>query len=296
MKIIYTNNHRQHDPNGSDSQGQRYKTTEIPQRAEVIMAALQAAQLWQVIAPEDFGMRPILAVHTQDFINLLSGNGVDSPIPPGAWQAAYWSAMCALAGAKILEEGEHTAFVVCRPPGHHATRDSHGGFCYLNNAAIAARRLQPRVAILDIDYHHGNGTQEIFYDDPNVLFCSIHAHPEDSQPPALGFPHERGIGPGRGYNANWILPKMTGDDEYLITLERVLARICDFKPRYLIVSAGFDTTADDHVGGFMLSQVGIQSIGARIANLKLPTLIILEGGYQIQTLGANVVAFLKEFE
>jgi acetoin utilization deacetylase AcuC-like enzyme len=296
MKIIYSNNHLQHDPNNRKSQGQFYQTTEIPQRAEVILTALQNAQFGQVIAPEDFGIGPIQAVHTQDFINFLSGNGVESPIHPGTWQAAYWSAMCAVTGAKILEGGELSAFALCRPPGHHATRDAHGGFCFLNNAAIAASQLQPRVAILDIDYHHGNGTQEIFYNDPNVFFCSLHAHPDEGHPQRLGLPNERGDGPGKGYNHNWILPKMVEDRDYLATLDRALEKINGYQPQYLIISAGFDTAADDPVGGFLVSQTGIQSISARIASLKLPTLIILEGGYQIETLGMNVVAFLKEFE
>jgi acetoin utilization deacetylase AcuC-like enzyme len=295
MKIIYSSNHVQHDPNQQHSSGQTYKSKEIPRRAEVILAAVQTEQLGQVIEPEDHGLRPILAVHTQDFINLLSGNGVESHIPPGAWQAAYWSAMCAVSGAKELEKGECSVFALCRPPGHHASRNNHGGFCYLNNAAIAAHILQPKVAILDIDYHHGNGTQEIFYNNPNVLFCSLHAQPDDSRPGALGFPRERGTGAGKGYNSNWILPRMAKDREYLAILDQALESIYSYHPRYLVVSAGFDTAEDDPVGGFSVSQSGIQSIGARIASLKLPTLIILEGGYQIETLGANVVAFLKEF-
>jgi acetoin utilization deacetylase AcuC-like enzyme len=295
MKIFYSSNHVLHDPDHLYAQGRASRTTEIPERAEVILTALQAAQFGQVIEPDDFGMEPILAVHTQDFIDLLSGNGIESPIATGTWQAAYWSAMCAVSGAKGLEAGDRSVFALCRPPGHHATRNHHGGFCYLNNAAIAAYQLQPRVAILDIDYHHGNGTQEIFYSDPGVFYCSLHAYPEESHPQPFGLPRERGAGPGKGYNSNWILPKMVQDGEYLRTLEQALEIINDYQPRYLIVSAGFDTAVDDPVGGFLVSPGGIQSIGARIASLKLPTLIILEGGYQLETLGTNVVTFLKEF-
>ncbi len=206
-----------------------------------------------------------------------------------------------------------TAYALCRPPGHHAAADLYGGFCYLNNAAIAARslaseagatRLPPdkggavaptKMAILDIDYHHGNGTQEIFYADPSVLFCSLHAHPDDDYPYYWGEADERGEGAGEGYNRNWPLPQETDDAVYLAALDEALAVIRAFAPRYLVVSAGFDIAAGDPVGGFNVTREGFNAIGRRIAALSLPTTIVQEGGYLLETLGENAAAFLRAF-
>jgi len=165
----------------------------------------------------------------------------------------------------------------------------------LRNAAIAARSLGKQVAILDIDYHHGNGTQLIFYDDPSVLFCSLHADPDDDYPYYWGGAQERGSGAGTGFNHNWPLPQDTGDDAYLAALDEALAVITDFAPRYLVVSAGFDTIAGDPVGGFNLSTPGLRAIAKRIAALGVPAVIVQEGGYLLERLGESVVAFLSPF-
>jgi len=236
---------------------------------------------------------------------------VETPFLEGTWEAAYWSAQAALTAADWILSGERAAYALCRPPGHHALADQCGGYCYLNNAAIAARYLQhsplpagdgsgvgERIAILDIDYHHGNGTQEIFYADPTALYVSLHAHPDIEYPFFWGGAEERGEGPGAGYNLNLPLPKGTTDDEYMAALDQALAAIGEYAPRCLIVSAGFDIAAGDPVNinaGFAVTRAGFQRIGQRIATLDIPKLIIQEGGYGLEPLGGNAVAFLQAF-
>jgi acetoin utilization deacetylase AcuC-like enzyme len=227
---------------------------------------------------------------------------VETPFLEGTWDAAYWSAQVALTAADWIAGGARVAYALCRPPGHHALADQCGGYCYLNNAAIAARHLQSgqpavsRVAVLDIDYHHGNGTQEIFYADPTVFYVSLHAHPDIEYPFFWGGAEERGEGPGEGYNLNLPLPKGTTDDEYVEALDQALAAIRDYAPRYLVVSAGLDIAAGDPVNinaGFAVTREGFRRIGQRIAALEMPKLIIQEGGYDLEQLGENVVAFLE---
>jgi len=184
---------------------------------------------------------------------------------------------------------------LCRPPGHHAATDLYGGFCYLNNAAIAARHLGSQVAILDIDYHHGNGTQEIFYSDPTILYCSLHADPDEDYPYFWGSASERGEGPGEGYNRNWPLPQKINDEDYLNTLDEALETISRFAPSYLVVSLGLDIGDGDPVGGFSISLEGFSQISQTIAVLNIPTLIVQEGGYLLDTLGQNATAFLQHF-
>jgi acetoin utilization deacetylase AcuC-like enzyme len=236
--------------------------------------------------PEDFtGLRDY---YTYDY---------EDPILEGTWDAAYWSAQCALTAADLVRKGEPIAYALCRPPGHHAMPDRYGGFCYLNNIAIAARSLQGDgpVAILDIDYHHGNGTQAIFYDDPAALFCSLHADPNVDYPFFWGRADERGDGPGMGLNHNWPLPLRTDDATYLAALDEALHAIADFAPRYLLVSLGLDSAEGDLIGKFRITTDGFRKIGRRIAALKLPTVIVQEGGYRVETLGENAVAFLGAF-
>jgi len=235
--------------------------------------------------------------------------GSGSPILADTWLAAYWSAQCALTAADLVRNGKRVAYALCRPPGHHAAADLYGGYCYLNNAAIGVRYLQglrgpgtPRMpgpliktAILDVDYHHGNGTQLIFYSDPSVLYCSIHVHPDEDYPYYWGDAAEIGAGPGQGTNHNWPLPRGSGDVQYLAVLEEALAVIGEFSPDYLVVSVGFDLVEGDPEGGFRVSTGGLSEIGRQIARLSLPTLLVQEGGYRLDRLGADAVAFLQAF-
>lgn len=215
-------------------------------------------------------------------------------IVEGTYPAALASANCALSAAQAVADGEWSAFALCRPPGHHAGKDYAGGYCFINNAAVAANWLSAKgqVAVLDIDYHCGNGTQDIFYERDDVLTISIHADPDFEYPHFIGFAGERGRGRGFGFHHNFPLSKGTGDAEYLRTLEQALTLIREFKPAALVVSAGMDIYADDPLGTVKVSTQGIGEIGRRIASLGLPTVIVMEGGYANQALGRNILALL----
>jgi acetoin utilization deacetylase AcuC-like enzyme len=219
-----------------------------------------------------------------------------TPIFELTWQVAYWSAQVALSAAARVHQGAPVAYGLCRPPGHHASAGAYGGFCYLNNVAIAAEWLVAsghRVAIADVDYHHGNGTQSLFYDRPDVFFCSIHADPADDYPFYWGYAAEQGHGPGEGYNLNLPLPLGTGPFGYMPALEQALSAIRHFAPDTLLISLGVDTEAGDPVGSFQLDQAAFGHIGAAFASLERPAVVIQEGGYLLPAIGANVVAFFQ---
>jgi acetoin utilization deacetylase AcuC-like enzyme len=215
----------------------------------------------------------------------------------GTYAAARVSADCALSAAETVAQGERSAFALCRPPGHHAGRDYAGGYCFLNNAAIAANWLSARgrVAILDIDYHCGNGTQDIFYERADVLTISIHADPNFEYPYYAGYAAEMGVGAGLGFHRNFPLAKGSGNTCYLATLDEALGLVRDFEPRFLVVSAGMDIYADDPLGTIQVTTDGIHEIGKRIAALDLPTVVVMEGGYNNDMLGKNMVTFLSSF-
>ena len=219
------------------------------------------------------------------------------PIMKETYHAALGSANCALSGAKAIAEGEHAAFALCRPPGHHAGRSFCGGYCYFNNASIAADWLSKmgKVAILDIDYHAGNGTQDIFYERGDVLTISIHADPDSEYPAFCGYADETGAGKGSGLHRNFPLPAGTDDKQYLSALEKATLLIQSFIPEYLVLSAGMDLYSGDPLGKFKVTRDGIHQIGTRIAKLGLPTLIVMEGGYNNAALGENIAALLGEF-
>lgn len=344
MHIVHSEHHRLHATAGLRPDEHPSVRAEVPERAEVILRALQAAGLGPLTSPIDHGLDPILAVHDPELVEFLRtlydrytdqfgtseravypdtfavrparrkpagllgqlghyAFSVDCPVVEGTWTAAYWSAQCALTAADLVRSGERAAYALCRPPGHHAAADLFGGFCYLNNAAIVARHLQAgspagaRVAVLDVDYHHGNGTQSIFYADPSVLYCSLHADPDAEYPYYWGAADERGEGAGDGFNRNWPLPPQTDDATYVSVLDQAVDAVRAYAPRYLVVSAGFDIAEGDPVaiGGFGISTDGVGEIGRRIARLGLPTIIVQEGGYGLERLGDDVVAFLQPF-
>jgi acetoin utilization deacetylase AcuC-like enzyme len=222
---------------------------------------------------------------------------LSAPIMAGTYQAALASANCALSGAKAIAEGERVAFALCRPPGHHAGRSFCGGYCYFNNASTAADWLSKmgKVAILDIDYHAGNGTQDIFYERGDVLTISIHADPDTAYPSFCGYADETGAGKGSGLHRNFPLPAGTNDKRYLSTLDEAIALIQSFDPEYLVLSAGMDLYSGDPLGKFKVTRDGIHKIGTRIAQLGLSTLVVMEGGYNNDALGENIAALLGEF-
>jgi acetoin utilization deacetylase AcuC-like enzyme len=216
-----------------------------------------------------------------------------TPLTSATFSAASRSAACAVAAAHAVRSGLTHAYALCRPPGHHAQRDLFGGYCYFNNAALAASRLRGRGAIIDIDFHHGNGTQAIFERDPDVLFISIHGDPREFYPYFSGFSTERGEGKGEGATLNLPLPAGCDAQEYLRVLRsRALTTARKFDPRWLIISAGFDTHRDDPIGEFALATADYFEIGAELGRMGLPTVVVQEGGYATAVLGKNVVSFL----
>jgi acetoin utilization deacetylase AcuC-like enzyme len=223
-----------------------------------------------------------------------------TPLTPGTWAAARTGADCALTGAKLLSDCERSAFVLTRPPGHHAGSDFFGGYCFLNNAAIAAQALLDkgckRVAILDVDYHHGNGTQEIFYARGDILFVSMHADPLTDYPFFLGHADETGEGKGQGFNVNLPLPQDVSSIDWFATLDVAIKRVRDFNADAIVVSLGVDTFEGDPISHFNIATNDYPKLGSAVAKLNLPTLWVLEGGYAVAEIGMNVGATLTGFE
>lgn len=304
---------------------------ERPVRVDRITAAIGSLPGLEFVKTTDHGEQPILAVHDSDFVHYLKricsslepGRAVYpyvfpirlrerrpvdeevqagyycidtfTPLTKNAYAAARAAVDCALTGSDLLKKGERLAYSICRPPGHHAERRVYGGFCYFNNAAVAAQALcaDGRVALLDIDFHHGNGTQDIFYDRADVMTLSIHGDPSYAYPYFAGFQDETGEGAGEGFNFNYPLAEGVGDDEYLQVLETALSRIEQFDPRYLVLSVGLDIAKGDPTGAWTISPDGLERIGGAIAGLGIPILAVQEGGYDIRVLGRNATRFLR---
>ena len=309
-------------------------TPETPPRLSAILQVLERQKAFSVklSEPEPIRQDQLQSVHRPDYLNFLSKTsskakifdiGMPSVFPIGSvhvsrdllgfegllgtyffdtsatimentYSAAMESAACALAAAKCAVKGDNLSLALCRPPGHHAGSAYGGGYCFLNNAAIASVYLQSvlgKVALVDIDFHHGNGSQDIFYETDQVLYVSIHGHPEDYFPYFWGFSSEKGHGPGKGFNFNFPL-REGGSSTYLKTLETATEVVADFKPHALVLSAGFDTFHEDPIGDFRLHQKDFESIGRVISKLDRPTIIVLEGGYFIPELGNNFLALI----
>ena len=250
------------------------------------------------VIPETFALRTLHTCPTQ----LLRQSGyycfdAQTPIVEHTYVAAIEAAGCALSGADLLREGHPSVYALCRPPGHHAGHSLYGGYSYLNNAAIAASHLsqEARVALVDIDYHHGNGTQDIFYNSDQVLFISIHADPNRAYPFYCGYPEEQGAGAGCGFNHNFPLPPRVDDALYLQVLDKALEIVQNFAPDYLVVSAGVDIYVDDPLGDFDFSLEGFTTIGRQLSALDLPTLLVQEGGYNTQKIGQAILNLLDSF-
>jgi acetoin utilization deacetylase AcuC-like enzyme len=223
-----------------------------------------------------------------------------TPLMSGSWMAAREGAACALAAAQAVSTGESSAVALTRPPGHHAGKAYMGGYCFLNNAAIAAQHLRTqglqRIAVMDIDYHHGNGTQAIFDERSDVYTLSIHGDPQTEYPFFLGHADERGTGIGEGFNMNFPLPKGTAFETWYEILQRALQVIADFSPQALVVPLGLDTYEGDPISGFKLKSAHYLQVGRALASLRLPTVFTLEGGYAVADFGINTVNVLEGFQ
>lgn len=312
MKIIYSDKHIQHNPPFEIYDGIKESYAEKPERVISIVNFLRKKGIREIIAPNDFSLDYIYDIHQKEYVQFLQNRSntlpkdkvlypsyfimdTYTPIVGKTFDAAKSSVDVALTGAKCILDGEKIVYSLCRPPGHHAENKVMGGYCYFNNAAIAASYLSKheKVAILDIDFHHGNGTQSIFYDRNDVLYISIHADPRFKFPYSSGFKDEEGRGKGLGFNKNYPLPLGITNVEYLKTLLKTLRDIKDFNPKFLIVSAGFDTYEKDPIGGFKLTIPFYKIIGENIKSLNLPTLVVQEGGYAIDALGEIAYNFLQ---
>jgi acetoin utilization deacetylase AcuC-like enzyme len=337
MKVIFSEMQKKHSPGTMLSSGAPQPNPEVPERADALLAAAVLSGL-RLEEPDEHGMDALAAVHTPEYLHFLQNihtrwqripeaskdvmpnvhptrrDGAypasavgqvgwhvfdaGCPITADTWESARMSAMTAVHAAKEVAAGAAACYALCRPPGHHAGRETAGGFCYLNNSAIAAQELRSRhgrVAVLDVDVHHGNGTQDIFYDRADVLTVSIHADPVRFYPFFWGHANERGEGAGLGYNFNLPLPRRSGDEDYLRALDRALDRIAAFAPGALVVALGLDAYEDDPFEGLAVSTPGFGRLAERIAALGLPTLIVQEGGYLNDALGDNLESFLRSF-
>jgi acetoin utilization deacetylase AcuC-like enzyme len=325
-----------HHPRSYLSRGQMREPQEVPERAARLVKAAHSLG-FEVREPADFGTAPIAAVHDMNYLRFLEeahaqwkrmpedwGDEVmsnvyvrdpnplrgvlaqaarylaDGSCPVGAntWRSAYWSAQSALAAAATVNDGARASYALCRPPGHHARADAAGGFCYLNNAAIAAQSLRsrfPRVAILDTDMHHGQGVQEIFYGRDDVLYISIHGDPTNFYPVVAGYEDERGDGAGEGYNVNLPMPHGASEDVFFERVDAALRVLRRFEPDALVLALGFDIYKDDPQSKVAVSTEGFGRLGAAIGALDLPSVIVQEGGYHLASLEDNARAFFGGF-
>ena len=340
MITVFSQQHLLRDARTELSGGQLISPHECPQRAQMVLERVRAVGLGEVKAPQRFGLEPVLRVHDAGFVDFLStawadwvaaGNrgeaipdcwparrmsqhrptgiagrlgfyamAAETSITAGSWEAAAAAADVALSGASLIGGGARAAFALCRPPGHHAARDLFGGYCFLNNAAIAAQHLRDhgaaRVAILDVDVHHGNGTQDIFYDRSDVLYVSLHGDPSEEFPYFSGYADETGSGAGQGYTLNLPLPPGTAFGTWRSALDAALGRIRAFSADALVVSLGVDTFAGDPISSFKLQSADFTTYGAMIGGCALPTLFVFEGGYAVAEIGVNAVNVLNGFE
>lgn len=338
MKAVYSEKHRSHDPQFYLVRGVVKKTTEQPERADRLLKGLAAGQ-HRLVEPVAFGQGPRLRVHSVEYLNFLAEAwdawsalpdagpemipnihpvrhaatypthivgrlgwhtaDTAAPIGPGTWAGACAASDVAVTAAQLVMDGEDAVYALCRPPGHHAYRDLAGGFCFLNNSAIAAAHLRlahERVVILDVDVHHGNGTQGIFYERSDVYTISIHADPTAYYPFVWGYAHERGEGAGLGSNLNIPLPLGTRDDGYMQALGKAATAIKAFAPGALVVALGLDASEHDPLAGLAVTTDGFRRIGEAIARMGLPTVFVQEGGYLSDILGQNLTAVLGGFE
>jgi acetoin utilization deacetylase AcuC-like enzyme len=334
MRMFFDDRQRAHAPTQELHNGGFTTYAEMPARVDAILAALgpvetpadrgeaailavhspayvtflkDAARLWREAGrtgdaiPYAFpirGRRPLGLTRIDAMIGAHSFDAT-TPITPDSWAASYGSAQSALAATHAVLEGDGAAFALCRPPGHHAGADYCGGYCHLNTAAIAAQAARDagvaRVAILDIDYHHGNGTQDIFYDRGDVFYASVHADPRTDYPFFWGHADETGDGDGRGATLNLPLPHGTTIDAFRAAQTTALDAIAAFDPGLLVVSFGADTWEGDPISHFALTTPDYAVLARDIAARGWPTAIVMEGGYAVDALGHNVDSFLRGF-
>jgi acetoin utilization deacetylase AcuC-like enzyme len=326
MRVIWNPGHILHVPPLEVEEGVITPPFEVPVRFDAIRRSLDAASGFTFEEPPPIAVEELFALHDADYVAYLREGA--SPIPSvfpygptartcsprtrrgtycfdtytpilsGTFEAAFGGAAAALHGAEILASGtERVLYVLTRPPGHHAERARCGGYSYLNNAALAANRLAKLgpVALLDLDVHHGNGTQHLFFERDDVLSVSLHGDPVHLYPFFSGFEDETGTGAGLGFNVNLPLPAASTPREYEPALAAALERIAKFRPAFLVVPFGADAHEADPIGGMKLPTEHFAEMGRAVWTLGLPTLVVQEGGYNLDVLGPSVAAFLGAF-
>jgi len=340
MRIIYSEDHKLRDAKTELHGGLLVTPFEGPFRAEWILAALRERGFADIVAPKPHGLETALKVHDAGYLDFLSkawrlwkasgaegeaiatslpvrrstlrvpndidgmlgyyANATETSITDGTYEAALAAMRCALEGADWLAAGNRFAFALCRPPGHHAGIDLFGGYCFINNAAVAAERLlehgAKKVAILDVDFHHGNGTQDITYQRGDIFFASLHGEPADAFPYFWGYADETGSGPGEGCNANYPLPRGTAWPAWSAALADALARIKASGAEAIVLSLGVDTFERDPISFFKLTSEDFGRMGTMIAAAGLPVLTCMEGGYGVPEIGLNVANVLTGLE
>ncbi|WP_251976210.1 histone deacetylase family protein [Salinicola avicenniae] len=334
MKTFFHDDQLLHQPQTYFSRGKMRQPQEVRDRAEHLLSAAKRLG-FEVQSPVDHGVAPLRAVHSLPYLRFLESahrrwhelgedwgeevisnvfvrspnalRGIlaeaaryladgSAPVGQHTWQAAYWAAQSAVAGAEALLAGERTAYTLSRPPGHHSGIDSAGGFCFLNNAAIAAQHLTsryPRVVVLDTDMHHGQGVQEIFYERADVMYISIHGDTTNFYPAVSGFEDERGRGEGLGYNLNLPMPHGSPESVFFARLAEARQAIELFEPDALVLALGFDIHEQDPQAKVAVSTEGFGRLGREVAALDLPTLVVQEGGYYLEGLEENAVSFFE---
>ncbi len=338
MKLVFDERQLLHAPQEYFRQGAFIPHPEQPQRATLLREALLAAG-HEEVAPADHGRAAIEAVHTPGYVRFHEtawsrwvaekgsdlpavpnyhsfrgisrvpkgvigelgyySSGTSCPIVAGTWEAIYWSAQSVIDAAERLLAGDDLIYALCRPPGHHAHADCSNGFCFFNNAAIAAHHLTrryDRVALVDIDTHAGDGSMEIFYERGDVFFASLHTDPSDYTPYFLCYPDERGQGAGEGCTVNAVLEPGSDAETALAVFETMMQQVEAFRPEALVVSLGFDMAEDDPLSLIGMTTAGFETMAHRLIGLGLPTLLVQEGGYLGPSLTNNAVAFLAEAE
>ena len=331
MKTIYSKKYSLHNSLTELSGGKLVKPFETSERVKFILNEISNRKLGPILEAKDQDLDIIYKVHDKNYVKFLEtawdewikegfkgeaiptvwpSRSMNSKIIPnniegklgyyclanetsisqGTIEGAYESVKIALTAAEILQN-EKSIFALCRPPGHHASKDQYGGYCFFNNIAIAAEKLieegAKKIFILDIDFHHGNGTQEIFYNRPDVYFASLHGDPMEAFPHFLGHADEKGIEDGEGFNLNCPLPRNTSYEQWRKSLIKVIDEVKTFSPDFFLISLGVDTFEYDPISFFKLKSEDYFDVGRIISSLNLPTLFVMEGGYAINQIGIN---------
>ena len=337
MKIYYHPLQMLHKPLSYFSRGKMRQPQEKPERMEAFLQAVEKSE-YGLSEVSDFGISPITKVHDLGYVHFLKtayqewqalpedmGEEVQtsvyvpddsnpligvmakaaryladgsSPIGEHTWTSVYWSAQTSLTAAQGLLDGEQQSVCLTRPAGHHARKDRAGGFCYLNNAAIAAEHLRTKyakVAIIDTDMHHGQGIQEIFYERDDVLYASVHGSPVNFYPVVAGHENERGRGKGFMYNYNFPMPHGSSEQVFMDNVDKALDVVRTFAPDVVVHVLGFDVYVDDPQAKCAVSTQGFTELAAKIRSLNIPTMVLVEGGYLVEKLEDNLDAFIQGF-